>query len=215
MTTSNRFGLPLLALAPIVLAASTLRAQDAIVAPTPEPKDEIAAATPDANDDIAAPPPAITDDERRKAEEEARAASEDDFDREPQDCIRITDIRSTRVLDDQTILFYMRGRDRIYRNYLPRECPGLEREDRYSYKISGSQLCHIDLITVLEQFGTGIRPGYTCALGAFTPITNEEAEDLLAAKQDLGRKRRAIKSKPAELPPPEAAPQPEPAPARE
>jgi hypothetical protein len=84
------------------------------------------------------------------------------------------------------------------------------RENRISYKTSTNRLCDVDLITVLEQFGAGLRPGFTCPLGDFIPITQEEAEDLLVAKEDLGRKRRAIKSKPAELPPSEAAPQVEP-----
>jgi hypothetical protein len=196
----------LLALAPAVLVASALCAQDEIVAPTPDAKDEIAAAAPAANDNLAAEPPAVADEARRQAED-AAAAADAAFDRTPRDCVTITDIRQTRAVDDRTILFYMRGRDRIYRNYLPRECPGLMREDRISYKTSTSRLCDVDLITVLEQLGGGLRPGFTCPLGEFTPITKEEAEDLLTAKEDLGRKRRAIKSKPAELPPSEAAPE--------
>jgi hypothetical protein len=206
MTKSKRFGLPLLGLAPIALAASALRAQDEIVAPTPNTADEIAAPAPRTGDDIAAAPGAAADDAARKAEDEA-ARAEASFDRTPRDCVTVTDIRRTVAVDDHTILFYLRGGNRVYRNYLPRECPGLVRENRISYKTSTSRLCDVDLVTVLEQFGGGLRPGFTCPLGEFTPITQEEAEDLLVAKEDLGRKRRSIKSKPVELPPAEAAPQ--------
>jgi hypothetical protein len=206
MIKSKRFGLPLLALAPVALAAAALRAQDEIVAPTPNTADEIAAPAPATNDDIAGEPRTAAEDAARDAEDEA-ARADASFDRTPKDCVTVTDIRRTVALDDHTILFYLRGGNRIYRNYLPRECPGLVRENRISYKTSTSRLCDIDLITVLEQFGAGLRPGFTCQLGEFTPITQEEAEDLLVAKDDLGRKRRTIKSKPVELPPAEAAPQ--------
>jgi hypothetical protein len=199
MKPYTRFGPPLLALAPFVLAASTLRAQDDIVAPTPETKDEIAAG---ANDELAKAPAADEASQRDAAE-----TADVDFDRTPHDCVTVTDIRKTLAVDDRTLLFYMRGNNRIYRNYLPRQCPGLERENRIGYSTSTSRLCDVDLVTVLEHFGTGLRPGFTCPLGDFIPITREEAEDLVAAKQDLGNKRRAIKSKPAELPPSKDAPE--------
>jgi hypothetical protein len=214
MIKSSRFGLQLLTLAPFVVAASALRAQDEIVAPTPGPQDAIATAAPDAHDDAAAKPPAVSDDAARKAEDRA-ATADASFDRTPRDCVSVPDIRRTVAIDDYTILFYLRGGDRVYRNYLPRQCPGLVRENRIAYKTSTTRLCDVDLITVLEQFGTGLRPGFTCSLGDFVPITKEEAEDLLVAKEDLGRKRRAIKSKPAELPPAEAAPESAPEAARD
>src|SRR5688572_23628518 len=62
-------------------------------------------------------------------------AQEDDeaaFDRTPQDCIVTTNIDETDAIDDQNIIFRMNGR-RAYRNHLPRRCPGLERENRFSY----------------------------------------------------------------------------------
>ena len=206
MIKSIRFGLPLLGLAAVVLTAPSLRAQDGIVAPTPDARDEIAAAPPDSNDEIAAQPPPVAGDAARTGDDTA-ARAEASFDRTPRDCVTVSDIRRTLAIDDRTILFYLRGGDRIYRNYLPRECPGLERENRIGYKTSTSRLCDVDLITVLELFGGSLKPGFTCSLGDFVPITKEEAEDLIVAKQDLGQKRRAIKSKPTELPPSEAAPQ--------
>jgi hypothetical protein len=215
MIQSNRFGLPLLVLVAGALASSAVCGQDEIAVPTPSTNDEIAAPAPDANDEIAAEPSAARDDAAREAED--AAAADASFDRTPKECVTVSDIRRTVAIDDRTILFYLRGGNRIYRNYLPRECPGLARENRISYKTTTSRLCDVDLITVLEQFGVGLRPGFTCPLGDFIPMTKEEAEDLLIAKEDLGRQRRAIKSKPAELPPedaPQAAPESAPEPAR-
>ena len=84
--------------------------------------------------------------------------------------------RPTRI-DDQNIIFHMRG-SKVYRNHLPRKCPGLERENRIAYETHGSRLCSIDTITVLEDFGVGLRPGFTCRLGEFVPMSAAEVEEL-------------------------------------
>lgn len=127
------------------------------------------------------------------------------FDRTPQDCLPLTAIDRTRVLDDQTILFYMHN-DRVFRNVLPRKCPGLERQDRFMYETRSSRLCSIDMITVLEQWGARLEPGFTCRLGDFHPISPEEIEDLEALRKsgedEVGS--NAIQTNPAELPPDEA-----------
>jgi hypothetical protein len=114
------------------------------------------------------------------------AVAQDDgaFDRTPQDCIPVTSIDQTDAIDDQNILFRMRG-NRVYRNHLPRKCPGLERENRISYEIRGSRLCSIDTITVLEQFGVGLQRGFTCRLGEFVPLSPEEIEDFESRKDGL------------------------------
>jgi hypothetical protein len=121
------------------------------------------------------------------------AAAQDDedeaFDRTPQDCIVTTNIDSTEAIDDQNIIFHMNGR-RAYRNHLPRRCPGLERENRFSYETRGARLCSIDTITVLEQFGVGFRPGFTCRLGEFVPLSPAEIEDLELQEDDEARGRR-------------------------
>jgi hypothetical protein len=135
----------------------------------------------------------------------AQAAEEDEFDRTPVKCISTSRIRDTDVLDDRTIIFYMRGNKQVYRTYLPRTCPGLERNERFAYQARNSQICGIDLITVLEQYGAGLQPGATCKLGDFIPITREEAEDLKLDKTDEGLKRNGIRSQRAELPPDRAA----------
>jgi hypothetical protein len=144
------------------------------------------------------------------------AQDDEPLDRTPQDCLSLASVDSTRALDDQTILFYMRG-GRAYRNYLPRKCPGLERENRFMYESRGGRLCSIDTVTVLEQWGGRLERGQTCGLGEFHPLSREETEELenLAdlADGDTGRgwrrnrnaerpSRDAIEAQPAELPVP-------------
>jgi len=95
-----------------------------------------------------------------------------------ENCVRLSAIRNTRIVDDQTIIFYMRGGN-IFINRLPRRCNGLKRGDGYSYETSLSQLCNTDIIRVLERFGSALpRPTVACGLGFFQPTT-AEAVDLL------------------------------------
>ena len=96
------------------------------------------------------------------------------IDRSPDTCISPSSIREIEIIDDQTILFYMRGR-RVYRNILDRSCRGLDDRSRIRYDVRGGRLCSSDTITVLQLFG-GIDPGVICFLGEFHPITREEAE---------------------------------------
>ncbi len=87
----------------------------------------------------------------------------------PVDCIPITQIRSTTVRDDRTIDFET-GSRRIYRNVLPNSCPSLGFEKRFSYATSLSQLCSVDIITVLWNQGGGLQRGASCGLGQFQPM---------------------------------------------
>ena len=129
-------------------------------------------------------------------------AKPDDFDRTPTDCITPSNIRQTVVIDDSTILFYMRGGGKVtYRSSLSHACPNLGRENRFSYKITMNRLCNSDLITVLEQYGAGLREGFTCRLGSFYPLPYEEAELLRKEHDTRSSTRGAVKTKPAELPP--------------
>ena len=86
----------------------------------------------------------------------------------PESCIPLQSIRESRVRDDQTIDFYMRG-GKVYRNVLPGTCPQLGFEERFSYATSLSQLCSTDIITVLQS--PGITRGASCGLGEFQPVT--------------------------------------------
>lgn len=85
---------------------------------------------------------------------------------EPISCIMPIQLRSTRVIDNQTIDFEMNN-GTIYRNRLPNSCPGLKSEERFSYRISTSQLCSVDIITVLQSFGSSLSQGASCGLGQF------------------------------------------------
>ncbi|MGE4307196.1 MAG: hypothetical protein AB7E24_24565 [Novosphingobium sp.] len=87
---------------------------------------------------------------------------------EPVDCLQLRSIQSTSVRDDQTIDFVTNGR-KIYRNVLPNSCPSLGFERRFSYKTSLSQLCSVDMITVLYS-GPGLQSGASCGLGKFQPM---------------------------------------------
>lgn len=85
---------------------------------------------------------------------------------EPVDCIMPSRVRNTRVLDDKTIDFEMANGD-VYRNTLPNSCPSLGFEERFSYQLSTSQLCSVDIITVLQSGGPGLMRGASCGLGEF------------------------------------------------
>jgi hypothetical protein len=111
----------------------------------------------------------------------------EDIDREVKNCINLNQIDHTDVVDDDTILFYMRGNE-IYENDLPNRCPELRSEDRFLYRVSTSQLCNVDTITVLNDMGFGFMPGATCGLGKFAPISQEAADELLKAAET--RRRR-------------------------
>lgn len=82
-------------------------------------------------------------------------------------CVSLRGIQSTRVHGDSTIDFHMNG-GKIYRNTLPNSCPSLGFEERFLYKTSLSQLCSVDIITVLQS--PGLSQGASCGLGKFQPI---------------------------------------------
>ncbi len=81
-----------------------------------------------------------------------------------QRCVSLPQIRSTRVVDAQTILFEMGGKKTLA-NRLPRKCSGLAFEKRFAYKTSLNQLCNTDVITVITSIGAGA----SCGLGYFEP----------------------------------------------
>jgi hypothetical protein len=85
----------------------------------------------------------------------------------PVDCVSLRSIQSTRVHGDRTIDFHMNG-GKVYRNTLPISCPSLGFEERFSYKTSLSQLCSVDIITVLQS--PGLSQGPSCGLGPFQPV---------------------------------------------
>jgi hypothetical protein len=123
-------------------------------------------------------------------------------DAEAERCILINRIRNTYVLDDQRILFYMRGKE-VYLNQLPRRCAGLGLERRFMYRTSLSQLCDLDTISVLRSFGGGFMQGATCGLGKFQPITEEDADALRNAEPPKPEAEELPTAKPEEVGKPE------------
>ena len=82
-------------------------------------------------------------------------------------CVQLQSIRSTQVHGDSVIDFHMSG-GKVYRNTLPNSCPSLGFEERFLYKTSLSQLCSVDIITVLQS--PGLSQGPSCGLGKFQPV---------------------------------------------
>ena len=89
---------------------------------------------------------------------------------EPVTCLPIQSIRESRVRDDWTIDFRTNG-NRWYRNTLPNRCNGLGFDRAFSYATSISQLCNVDIITVIVNTGgPGPINRGSCGLGQFTPV---------------------------------------------
>jgi len=133
----------------------------------------------------------------------------EDFDRTPVDCVSTNRIKRTKVIDDQTVLFEMNG-DAYLSNILDRKCPGLGREKRFMHRTTTGRLCDIDTITVLEQWGSSLSSGFTCALGEFYPITEIEAHELALGPDVAAAQEPDVEVTEVELPPEEAEPAPAP-----
>ena len=130
------------------------------------------------------PGPSLADEEEEEEEEDNTL-----------NCIRVNRIRNTKIDDDLRILFYMRGSS-DYVNILPRQCRGLSREGRFSYRVSANTLCKQDSIRILHYGGTGLEEGNSCRLGSFHEVTEEDIEMILDPEP--------------RLPPPEPLPSAEP-----
>jgi hypothetical protein len=139
------------------------------------------------------------------ADEKEDEVADESLDRTPVDCISVNRIRRTEVIDDQTVLFEMNG-DVYLSNILERECPGLDREKRFIHETYG-RLCDVDTITVLEQWGSSFRDGFTCRLGKFHPISEIEAEELIRGPE-VAEQSPEVEVNEVELPPDAAAPDP-------
>jgi len=80
-------------------------------------------------------------------------------------CIHANDIDGMSYPDDHTILFRMRaGRVKMWRNELPRACPGLKFEQGIAWNIWGGEICsNMQVFYVLRR-------GTPCMLGNFVPV---------------------------------------------
>ena len=88
---------------------------------------------------------------------------------EARNCLHLSNIRESRVRSDSIIDFRTSG-NKWYRNTLPNSCPSLGFEERFSYKTSLSQLCSVDIIRVLRNYGGQLNEGAGCGLGKFQPV---------------------------------------------
>jgi hypothetical protein len=139
-------------------------------------------------------------------------------------CVNRANIRSTKVLDDRNVLFVMR--DKSTRNsVLTKHCPGLRPGTAMSFAYADGKLCAGSAFTVMIRSGPSSNPmsywdpatnksvvvqgpsfvpGAVCHLGIFTPIAEDEIEDLLALTDQSRRSKRglrdAIKTEKVELP---------------
>ncbi len=111
------------------------------------------------------------------AEEKAMDPKLDLVSGPPEQCVSLSRIDHTDVIDDQNILFYMNG-GKIFRNYLPYPCSGLKINDTFMYRTSLNQLCNVDIITVLDNIGFGFSPRNSCGLGHFYPVTKDDVSKL-------------------------------------
>jgi hypothetical protein len=99
----------------------------------------------------------------------------------PKRCLDLLRIESTEIIDDKRIVFHLSG-GQMYLNTLDFACAGLSRGDPFLYKTSMSQLCDLDLITVLHQQGAGFIQGPSCGLGKFERVTKEQVAMLKRAE---------------------------------
>lgn len=96
-------------------------------------------------------------------------------DGEEEMCIRLSAIKQTPVIDNQTILVEMKGNGGYKRIDLLNRCSGLKIEGGFGYSTSINQLCKQDGLTVL-------RAGTRCIIDKIVDITEEEADALLDKK---------------------------------
>lgn len=111
----------------------------------------------------------------------ASAAGSGAMPEEPQRCIALSRIDNVDVLDNKRIVFEMVGGG-YYLNELPHACPGLRRDSAIMYRTSLSELCDLDVITVLDSLGGGLRPGASCGLGRFHAMEEDEIEAMRRAE---------------------------------
>ena len=76
------------------------------------------------------------------------------------DCLHLPSVERTKVVDDNTILFFMSDKA-VWKNSL-QKCPTLKYEDAFSYETNYPEVCARTVISVL-------RSNVKCALGEFSP----------------------------------------------
>ena len=128
---------------------------------------------------LAAFTPAIAEESEGEPEEEAGPSAIDALLGDSKRCINLNRIDRTEIVNDRTIVFYLRGGE-IYVNRLPHRCPGLRSRDTFMYKNTTNSLCSVDTIRVMDSIGGTLRPGVGCGLGEFHPVSEITVEQLKA-----------------------------------
>ncbi len=86
----------------------------------------------------------------------------------PHICISVSQIDHRVILNDQEIVFYMRG-GKAWKNTLHAKCGGLKFQGGFAWTIRGDEVCaNQQVIYVLDR-------GNPCMLGDFTPYTDPKA----------------------------------------
>lgn len=86
---------------------------------------------------------------------------------EPVDCVRLTEIRSTRIIDGTAILYEASG-GKLYVNR-PNGASTLHRADVMVNRVWGGQLCNAEVVDLYDA-GARIPTGFVF-LGEFVPYT--------------------------------------------
>src|SRR5262249_12096026 len=126
-----------------------------------------------------------------------RAFAQDDTASVAQRCIYVDRLDQTRVVDERSILFFMRDHS-VLQNVLPKACVGLRKSDPLAYDVVNNKLCANDLVRQVVSAGVYSR-GAVCPLGMFVPIGQDEVERLLPTrkkKRDQPSGTATIESKP-------------------
>jgi hypothetical protein len=105
-----------------------------------------------------------------------------------ENCIDISRIKQSRVLDDQTILFEMRGGE-IYLNRLPVRCVSLKIAGGFSYATSIDKLCKQDIIKVVQPSSA---PATTCSIGEFVQFKEKGTVDKIEKMLEDGLLKELI-----------------------
>lgn len=90
-------------------------------------------------------------------------------------CVRLSDIRESPVVDDKTIVLKMRGRDDFKRIDMRGTCSGMKFSG-IGHSTPSDELCTSSAITVLQPVGA------TCMIQQIVTIDKAEAETLLAKR---------------------------------
>lgn len=119
------------------------------------------------------------DDDMKKSQEDVKAISDYEAlkkysltgakDRQ----IQLNQVMRTRILDDRTIVFFMRN-NKAYVNRMKYDCAGLKHEDRFAYDSFNGLLTSMDKIWVIDDFG---RQNTVCGLEEFVEFQRTPKKD--------------------------------------